>query len=61
MYIAGLHPGSPKRNPEVSVGSVYSCNVGTPSCLTLGSHTEDALSPSLELDGRLRCPREWFG
>lgn len=51
MYTAGLHPGSPKQNPEVSVGIVYSYNVGTPSCLTLGSHTKDALSSSLELDG----------
>lgn len=70
MYIAGLHPGAPKGNPEVSVGIVYSCNVGTPSWLTLGSHTEDTLSLSLELDGRLgfshrvvldRCQCETFG
>lgn len=60
MYIAGLHPGAPKGNPEVSVGIVYSCSVGTPSCLTLGSHTEDTLSLSLELDGRLGFPIEWF-
>lgn len=61
MYPSGLHPGSPKQNPEISVGIVYSCNVGTPSYLTLGSHTEGALSSSLELDGRLGYPREWFG
>lgn len=57
MYAFGLQSGSPKGTLEVSVGIIYSCNAGTPSSLTLGSHTEDTIGAYIVAAKSFLIPR----